>query len=74
MNIKQCRDLASEGIVASWHRGIVASWLRGLVHHKSTLYMPSLVKQVYAKKLTVSSKEKILIWFVKIIFGDDNAA
>ena len=36
--------------------------------------MPSLVKQVFAKKLTVLNKEKILIWFMKVTFGDGNAA
>lgn len=36
--------------------------------------MPSLVKQVFAKKLTVLNKEKILIWFMKVTFGDSNAA
>ena len=36
--------------------------------------MPSLVKQVFAKKLTVLNKEDILIWFMKVTFGDCNAA
>ena len=36
--------------------------------------MPSLVKQVFAKKLAVLNKEKILIWFMKVTFGDGNAA
>ncbi len=38
------------------------------------LHMPSLVKQVFAKKLTVLNKEKILIWFMRVAFGDGNAA
>ena len=38
------------------------------------LHMPSLVKQVFAKKLAVLNKEKILIWFMKVTFGDGNAA
>ena len=36
--------------------------------------MPSLVKQVFAKKLTILNKEDILIWFMKVTFGDGSAA
>ncbi|KAF2814025.1 cytochrome P450, partial [Mytilinidion resinicola] len=38
------------------------------------LNMPSLVRQVFAQKAAVLSKEKILYWFMRVAFGDGNAA
>jgi hypothetical protein len=36
--------------------------------------MPSLVRQVFAQKAAVLSKEKILYWFMRVAFGDGDAA
>ncbi|KAF2500052.1 cytochrome P450 [Lophium mytilinum] len=52
----------------------------GLISYRlgpSTYYvinMPSLVRQVFAQKAAVLSKEKILYWFMRVAFGDGNAA
>lgn len=35
--------------------------------------MPSLVTQIFSKKLTVLNKEKILTWFMKVAFADGDA-
>ena len=52
--------------------GVVAYRLGPSKYH--VINMPSLVKQIFAKRLTVLNKEKILIWFMKVAFGDGNAS
>lgn len=58
------RDLTNDGITA-YRLGPTKYYV---------VNMPSIVKQVFAKKLTVLNKENILLWFLKVTFADGNAA